>query len=209
MLIIAKEPAANGSYPPLQPWAGQTPPEGYYQIKDGLDTSVFQEHSGFVILTVIRGIVTAMDPNTEALEAWQAAASAAALPARKLERIAESKAQLSDYLLCHPMQWTDGQYYAITAEKQQQLTSKIMSATLAAQTSTSYSLTWNATGEECQAWTLENLTALAFAIDARVTSLVTYQQTQEVAMRDAPTLEELEAIPVDYDSVPLPGGETA
>ena len=205
MLIIAKEPAANGSYPPLQPWAGQTPPEGYYQIKDGLDTSVFQEHSGFVILTVIRGIVTAMDPNTEALEAWQAAR----LAARKLERIAESKAQLSDYLLCHPMQWTDGQYYAITAEKQQQLTSKIMSATLAAQTAQPYALTWNATGEECQAWTLENLTALAFAIDARVTSLVSYQQTQEVAMRDAPTLEELEAIPVDYDSVPLPGGETA
>ena len=209
MLIIAKEPAANGSYPPLQPWAGQTPPEGYYQIKDGLDTSVFQEHSGFVILTVIRGMVTAMDPNTAALEAWQAAASAAALPARKLERIAESKAQLSDYLLCHPMQWIDGQRYAITAEKQQQLTGKIMSATLAAQTGTPYSLTWNATGEECQAWTLENLTALAFAIDARVTSLVSYQQAQEVAMREASTLEALEAIPVDYDSVPLPGGETA
>lgn len=128
---------------------------------------------------------------------------------RKVERIAESKAQLSDYLLCHPMQWTDGQYYAITAEKQQQLTSKIMSATLAAQTGTPYSLTWNATGEECQAWTLENLTALAFAIDARVTSLVSYQQAREVEMRDASTLEALEAIPVDYDSVPLPGGETA
>lgn len=131
------------------------------------------------------------------------------LAARKVERIAESKARLSDYLLCHPMQWTDGQRYAITAEKQQQLTSKIMSATLAAQTSTPYSLTWNATGEECQAWTLENLTALAFAIDARVTSLVSYQQAQEVAMREASTLEALEAIPVDYDSVPLPGGETA
>ena len=209
MLMIAKEPAANGSYPPLQPWAGQTPPEGYYQIKDGLDTSVFDAHSGFVILTVIRGIVTAMDPNTEALEAWRAAASAAALPARKLERIAESKQQLADYLLAHPLQWTDGQRYAITAEKQQQLTGKIMSATLAAQTGTPYALTWNATGQECQDWTLENLTALAFAIDARVTSLVSYQQAQEVAMQAAATLEALEAIPVDYDSVPLPGGETA
>lgn len=209
MLMIAKEPAANGSYPPLQPWAGQTPPEGYYQIKDGLDTSVFQEHNGFVILTVIRGIVTAMDPNTEALETWRAAASAAALPARKVERIAESKQQLADYLLAHPLQWTDGQYYAITAEKQQQLTGKIMSATLAAQTGTPYALTWNATGQECQSWTLENLTALAFAIDARVTSLVSYQQAQEVAMQAAATLEELEAIPVDYDSVPLPGGGAA
>ena len=209
MLMIAKEPAANGSYPPLQPWAGQTPPEGYYQIKDGLDTSVFAACSGFVILTVIRGIVTAMDPNTEALEAWRAAASAAALPARKVERIAESKAQLADYLLAHPLQWTDGQRYAITAEKQQQLTGKIMSATLAAQTGTPYALTWNATGQECQDWTLENLTALAFAIDARVTGLVSYQQAQEVAMQAAATLEELEAIPVDYDSVPLPGCETA
>lgn len=39
--------------------------------------------------------------------------------------------------------------------------------------------------------------------------LVSYQQDQETAMREAPTLEALEAIPVDYDSVPLPGGETA
>ena len=37
MLIIAKEPAANGGFPPLQPWAGQTPPETHYQIKEGLD----------------------------------------------------------------------------------------------------------------------------------------------------------------------------
>lgn len=71
MLIIAKEPAANGGFPPLQPWAGQTPPETHYQIKEGLDTSVFADHNGFVTLTVIRGIVTSMDPNTEAWEAWK------------------------------------------------------------------------------------------------------------------------------------------
>ena len=187
MLIIAKEPAANGSYPPLQPWAGQTPPEGVLPDQGRAGHVGLSGTQRLCDLTVIRGMVTAMDPNTAALEAWQAAASAAALPARKLERIAESKAQLSDYLLCHPMQWIDGQRYAITAEKQQQLTGKIMSATLAAQTGTPYSLTWNATGEECQAWTLENLTALAFAIDARVTSLVSYQQAQEVAMREAST----------------------
>lgn len=37
--------------------------------------------------------------------------------------------------------------------------------------------------------------------NARVTALVTYQQTQEVAMRSASTMEELDAIEVDYDSV--------
>ena len=205
MQIIRETPNAAGGYPPIQPWPGLTPPDGYDVWPEELEQDTFQQYNGFVVLTVVRGVVSSYHPNQPAFEAWQAAR----LATRKVERIAESKTQLSDYLLCHPMQWTDGQYYAITAEKQQQLTSKIMSATLAAQTSTPYSLTWNATGEECQAWTLENLTALAFAIDARVTSLVCYQQAQEVAMREASTLEALEAIPVDYDSVLLPGGETA
>ena len=205
MYIIPQSPSASGAFPPLQHWGGLTPPAGFDVWPDELEQDTFQQYNGFVILTVVRGTVASYQPNQPAFEAWQAEQ----LAARKAERIAESKAQLSDYLLCHPMQWTDGQRYAITAEKQQQLTSKIMSATLAAQTGTPYALTWNATGEECQAWTLENLTALAFAIDARVTSLVSYQQAQEVAMREASTMEALEAIPVDYDRVPLPGGETA
>ena len=205
MYILNKTKTEAGRYPALETWPGLTAPAGYYWWPDSLDRTTFDQYQGFVELEVARGTVVSCQPNQPAFEAWQAAQ----LAARKIERIAESKAQLADYLLCHPMQWTDGQYYAITAEKQQQLTSKIMSATLAAQTAQPYALTWNATGEECQAWTLENLTALAFAIDARVTSLVSYQQAQEVAMREATTLEELEAIPVDYDSVPLPGGETA
>lgn len=119
----------------------------------------------------------------------------------KAARIQKSKDDLDAYLEGHPITWTDGNQYSITREKQQQLTSKILSATLAAQTSTPYTLTWNATGEECTAWTLENLAALAFAIDARVTALVSYQQAQEVAMREAATQEALEAIEVDYDTV--------
>lgn len=119
----------------------------------------------------------------------------------KAERIAQSKADLETYLLEHPLQWTDGEYYAITAEKQNQLTSKIMAATMAQTMSTDYTLTWNSTGEVCKEWALPDLYALAFAIDARVTALVTYQQTKEVAMRNAETMEELEAITVNYDEV--------
>lgn len=119
----------------------------------------------------------------------------------KAQRIAQSKADLAVYLESHPIQWTDGERYSITAEKQQQLTGKILSATLAQQTSTPYSLTWNSTGQVCKEWTLEELGKLAFAIDARVTALVTYQQTQEVAMRDAESLEALAAIEVNYDAV--------
>lgn len=205
MMFILNETPVDGKYQDIVEWPGVKAPNGYLWWPDYLEKDTFEQYQGYVILEVARGTVVSCTPNQPAFQAWQAAR----LAARKVERIAESKTQLSDYLLCHPMQWTDGQYYAITAEKQQQLTGKIMSATLAAQTGQPYSLTWNATGQECQAWTLENLTALAFAIDARVTSLVSYQQAQEVAMREASTLEALEAIPVDYDSVPLPGGETA
>lgn len=127
--------------------------------------------------------------------------SAEDLLAEKTLRIKQSKDDLETYLETHPLQWTDGEYYSITAEKQNQLTSKIMAATMAQTMSTDYTLTWNSTGEVCKEWTLTDLYALAFAIDARVTALVSYQQTQEVAMKNATTLDELNAIEVNYDSV--------
>ena len=123
------------------------------------------------------------------------------LTASKIARIQQSKTDLAEYLATHPLQWMDGNYYSITAEKQAQLTSKIMAATIAAQTSIPYTLTWNSTGEVCKEWTLQDLFALAFAIDKRVTALVSYQQTQEVAMRNAETQDELDGIVVDYDTV--------
>lgn len=127
--------------------------------------------------------------------------TALTLDESKTKRIAQSKSDLETYLLEHPLLWTDGECYAITAEKQNQLTSKIMAATMAQTMSTDYTLTWNSTGEVCKEWALPDLYALAFAIDARVTALVTYQQTKEVAMRNAETMEELEAITVNYDEV--------
>lgn len=123
------------------------------------------------------------------------------LTASKIARIQQSKTDLAEYLATHPLQWMDGNYYSITAEKQAQLTSKIMAATMAAQTSIPYTLTWNSTGEVCKEWSLSDLSALAFAIDKRVTALVSYQQTQEVAMRNAETQDELDGIVVDYDTV--------
>ncbi|OUN75807.1 hypothetical protein B5G12_01675 [Faecalibacterium sp. An58] len=205
MYILNKTKSEAGQYPALETWPGLTAPAGYYWWPDSLDRTTFDQYQGFVELEVARGTVVSCTPNQPAFEAWQAAR----LAARKVERIAESNSLLDAYLLAHPLQWTDGNYYTITKTKQQQLTSKLFSATMAAQLGQPYDLTWNTTTKKCIPWTLENLTALAFAIDKRVTGLVSYQQDQETAMREATTLEELEAIPVDYDSVPLPGGETA
>ena len=81
--------------------------------RDYLEKDTFEQYQGYVILEVARGTVVSCTPNQPAFEAWQTEQ----LATRKVERIAESKTQLADYLLCHPMQWTDGQRYAITAEK--------------------------------------------------------------------------------------------
>lgn len=159
--------------------------------------------NGFVNLTLNGDTVTAVEKNVEAREAWHSTLPPEQEPLEtaKAERISKSKTDLETYLLNHPLLWTDGEYYAITAEKQNQLTSKIMAATMAQTMSTDYTLTWNSTGEVCKEWTLQDLSALAFAIDARVTALVTYQQTKEVEIRNAESMEELDAIVIDYDSV--------
>ena len=48
---------------------------------------------------------------------------------------------------------------------------------------------------------MENLVALAFAIDAYVTPLVSYQQEKEVEIKNCQTIEEVNAIQIDYSSV--------
>lgn len=154
--------------------------------------SMVQENAPYCDLVIEDGVLVNITPTER---------PAPDLEPIKAERIAQSKADLEIYLAEHPLQWTDGEYYSITAEKQNQLTSKIMAATMAQTLSADYTLTWNSTGEVCKEWTLQDLSALAFAIDARVTKLVGYQQAQEVAMRNAETLDELNAIEVDYDAV--------
>lgn len=72
MLIIPQSPGINGAYPPIQQWPGLTPPDGYDVWPDGLEQDTFQQYNGFVILTVVRGVVSSCQPNTEAWEAWQA-----------------------------------------------------------------------------------------------------------------------------------------
>ena len=174
-------------------------PDGWALVSDDLEIpatfpfvkNLVQDESGVVI-----GWAPAQESYNAAMEATNPLSGAIE------SRIAQSKEDLAAYLDTHPITWTDGEQYSITAEKQAQLTSKIMAATMAQTLSQPYTLTWNSTGQVCREWTLQDLSALAFAIDARVTALVSYQQTQEVAMRNAATREELDAIVVDYDSVP-------
>ena len=122
--------------------------------------------------------------------------AATELTAAKSERIAQSKADLAGYLATHPLTWTNGEQYSITQEKQNQLTSTLAAAQIDGEPPE-----WNTTGGQCRVWDVTELSALAVAIKNRVKALVKYQQAQEIAMNAATTLDELNAITVDYDSV--------
>lgn len=199
MKIIELVSLENGAHRNQNADFDITPLDGWAIVSEGLETpstfpfvkNLVQDESGVVI---------GWEPDQEAYEDAMEAANP--LSGAIEARIVQSKADLATYLETHPITWTDREQYSITAEKQAQLTSKIMAATMAQTLSQPYTLTWNSTGQVCREWTLQDLSALAFAIDARVTALVSYQQTQEVAMRNAATREELDAIVVNYDSVP-------
>ena len=68
MNIVKKTPNPSGAYPPIQSWSGVTPPDGYYQVADGVELSC----GGFGALTAEDDIVTAFTPDVEAWERWQA-----------------------------------------------------------------------------------------------------------------------------------------
>lgn len=196
MKIIELSALSNGAHLNMESSAWLAPPEGWAMIPEEMalpDTYPFvgveaEEIDGIMTVTALTP-GTMPEPDLEPI---------------KVARIARSKTDLASYLEAHPLQWTDGEYYSITAEKQQQLTSKLFSAYVKKSSGIPYDLTWNSTGDVCKSWTIEELSPLAFAIETRVTALVSYQQHQEVAMRDAATLEALDAIVVDYDSVEVP-----
>ena len=204
MNIIKIDPSATGYRPPIQSWNGYGIPEGYVEVPDGVDTSAMQTHMGFVTLIQDEDEnltqIVGHDENYQAYLKTIKPDAEIELQNAKDEKIAKSKADLAVFLAENPLTWTDGNQYSVTSEKQQQLTSKIAVAQMAQQTGQPYTLTWNTTGDVCQEWTLENLVALAFAIDAYVTPLVSYQQEKEVEIKNCETVEDVNAIEIDYSS---------
>ena len=194
MRVIELNAMRNGSHRNHSGDFDITPLDGWAIVSEGLETpstfpfvkNLVQDESGVVI---------GWEPDQEAYDAAMAAANP--LSGAIEARIAQSKADLAAYLETHPITWTDGEQYSITAERQAQLTGTVVAAQADGQPPE-----WNSTGGVCREWDVAELTALAVAIKNRVKALVKYQQTQEVAMRNAASREELDAISVDYDSVP-------
>lgn len=117
----------------------------------------------------------------------------------KQDKIIQTKVALAEWLNTHPMLYTDEKYYSVTEEKQTLLNSNLASYERAEKIGMIYPLKWNAVGEECVEWSYTNLTKLSLAIAAYVGERVSRQQILETQIQACETLEELEAIEVNYD----------
>lgn len=117
----------------------------------------------------------------------------------KAAKIAESKNKLAEWLANNPMTYTDGKQYSVTAEKQSLLNGNLASYERAKAAGINYPLRWNATGEECTAWTYEGLVGLSLAIAAYVAPKVAEQQATEIAINACSTIEELNGVVIAYE----------
>ena len=65
-------------------------------------------------------------------------------------------------------------------------------------------LTWNETGKACEVWKEEEFLQLVLEIKAYVYPLVSYQQTTEETINACSSIEEVEAIVIDYSTIAFP-----
>lgn len=117
----------------------------------------------------------------------------------KTAKIAETKQLLSEWLSNNPYQFTDGKYYSVTEEKQSLLNSNLASYERATNTGIEYPLKWNSTGDECTTWTYQDLLTLSLSIAAYVAPKVSTQQSLEIAIKNAKTKDEIDAIEISYN----------
>ena len=113
------------------------------------------------------------------------------------QAIEESKYNLQYFLENNPLTWVDGQQYTVTQDKQSLLTSQMALYMIDPNTT----LHWNAQGQPCTVWEPQNLAALAKAIEEYVRPYITYQQQKEVEMRACKTVEELDQVIVNYNTL--------
>ena len=117
----------------------------------------------------------------------------------KTKRIQESKMLLAKWLNDNPILYTDGKYYSVTEEKQTLLNGNLASYERAKSVGVEYPLKWNSTGSSCLEWEYNDLLTLSLTIAAYVAPKVAMQQNIELDIKACETMDEIDAVVIDYD----------
>ena len=120
----------------------------------------------------------------------------------KAEKITLSKVLLAEFLENNPLFSTchnkDGEYYSVTSEKQNFMMNQYLTYQVEKDINPNAKITWNASGDSCEEWAEEEFLQLIVEIKKYVQPIVSYQQLLEERIRACTSVEELEAIEINY-----------
>ena len=121
---------------------------------------------------------------------------------KKTEKITLSKVLLTEFLENNPLFSTchnkDGEYYSVTSEKQNFMMNQYLTYQVEKAINSNAKITWNARGDSCEEWAEEEFLQLIVEIKNYVHPIVSYQQLLEEQIRACASVEELEAIEINY-----------
>lgn len=177
---------------------------GWMEIDEGTGDKHYHAQGNYLPLGLVdeNGMFNYKYVDGELVERTAEEKNAEALPLlieqKKAELISESKIRLAQWLADNPLLFTDGKYYSVTEEKQTLLNSNLASYERAVRSGLEYPLKWNSTGEQCVEWLYQDLLMLSLSIAAYVAPKVAIQQAAELRIKECTTLEECEAVVIDY-----------
>lgn len=116
-------------------------------------------------------------------------------------RQTENKAALAEWLVTHPLLWTDGKTYGVTEEDQQEMALNLMQYQVAVQAGQPAVLEWHAQKESCRTFEQSEYVALSLAIADYVYPYLRYQESVKEQIYQAQTAEEVANVKIDYASV--------
>lgn len=158
--------------------------------------------AGFVIVEDDGKRVTACSWDEEAYQAWAAKHPVPdPLPAAQAARQEENKAALAAWLAAHPLTWTDGKQYGVEEQDQNEMALNLMQYQAAVLAGQDAPLEWHAQKEACRTFEQEEYLGLSMAISAYVYPYRRYQEQVKEAIYSAKTVEEVQAVVIDYESV--------
>lgn len=112
----------------------------------------------------------------------------------------ENKAAFAAYLASHPLTWVNGKQYGVTEQDQSEIALNLNQYQIAVQAGIDTpTLEWHAQHEECQPWDVETLMALSLAISKTVYPIYHKMQQYKTAIFSCTTIEEVEAIELQYE----------
>lgn len=149
-----------------------------YEWLNGLDVGNRKDKYAFVDNLISNGIVVLQDEKQE-----------------------YNKQLLKQWLELHPLQWTDGKYYGVTEEDQQEMALNLMQYQVSIQSEIPSTLEWHEQKKSCRTFTQEEFVSLALAIKTYVYPYLRYQESIKEKIYNTTTLEELNSININYEDV--------